>query len=225
MDVNVTVSLISFIVIDLVEALNLPHRKSASSGMIYKLRNRAPHLTLPTEYSHFLYSNLQGSMGVHVVGRQAPRSTATIFSLSSASSPILQIISSTVNNTLLVDYQVEGRAHDFASINLLDTNPFASEQWGHLAVSLEPDRLVFFVDCQEAAVFLIENENRINLELPQDVLITLGSTLGKRSSKFSVSFLCLLHICFHTENIERHHLNFFIYSTLLVFYTTLGIVL
>lgn len=193
--------------------------------MIYKLRNRAPHLTLPAEYSHFLYSNLQGSMGVHVVGRQAPRSTATIFSLSSASSPILQIISSTVNNTLRVDYQVEGRAHDFASINLLDTNPFASEKWGHLAVSLEPDRLAFFVDCQEAAVFPIENENRINLELPQDVLITLGSTLGKRSSKFSVSLLCLLHICFHTENIERHHLNFFINSTLFVFYTILGIVL
>ncbi|CAI5664367.1 unnamed protein product [Oreochromis niloticus] len=172
-------------VIDLVEALDLPHRKSASSGMIYKLRNRAPHLTLSAEYSHFLYSNLQGSMGVHVVGRQAPRSTATIFSLSSASSPILQIISSTVNNTLRVDYQVEGRAYDFASIHLLDTNPFASEKWGHLAVSLEPDRLAFFVDCQEAAVFPIENENRINLELPQDVLITLGSTLGKRSSKFS----------------------------------------
>ncbi|XP_030586933.1 kielin/chordin-like protein [Archocentrus centrarchus] len=174
-------------VIDLVEALNIPHRKNVTSSMIYKLRPRAPHLTLPAEYSHFLYSNLQGSMGVHVVARQAPRSTGTVFSLSSASAslPILQIISSTLDNTLRLDYQAEGRPHSFASFHFPGTNPFSSETWVWLAVSLEPDRLAFFVDCQEAAVLPIESENKINLELPQDVLITLGSTLGKRDSKFS----------------------------------------
>ncbi|XP_030586934.1 kielin/chordin-like protein [Archocentrus centrarchus] len=124
-------------------------------------------------------------MGVHVVARQAPRSTATVFSLSSASSPILQIISSTLDNTLRLDYQAEGKPHSFASFHFPGTNPFSSETWVQLAVSLEPDRLTFFVDCQEAAVLLIESENKINLELPQDVLITLGSTLGKRDSKFS----------------------------------------
>ncbi|XP_042352823.1 kielin/chordin-like protein [Plectropomus leopardus] len=178
-------------VIDLLAALNMSHHTSgvarlqSPGSLIYKIRPRAPYLTLPREYSHFLYSNLQGGMGVHLVGHQTSSSSATLFSLSSASSPFLQIISSTLNNTLRLDYQAGGGAQGLASFHFPRRNPFSGEEWVQLAVSLEPDRLVFFVDCQEAVVLPIKSEERFNLELPRDTVVTLASTSGKKDSKFS----------------------------------------
>ncbi|KAK5867486.1 hypothetical protein PBY51_011973 [Eleginops maclovinus] len=177
-------------VIDLLAALNMSHhisgvtRLQSHGSVIYKLRPRAPYLTLPPEYSKLLFSNLQGSMGVHLVGHQAPGSTATLLSLSSASSPVFEIISSTLNNTLHLDYRVGGGARGLLSVEFPGRNPFTREEWVQLAVSLETDRLVFFVQCQEAVVLPIKSE-RINLELPQDVVVNLASTAGKRDSKFS----------------------------------------
>ncbi|XP_070763397.1 kielin/chordin-like protein [Enoplosus armatus] len=177
-------------VIDLLAALNMSHqisgvaRVQSPGSVTYRLRPRAPYLTLPREYSHFLYSNLQGSMGVYLVGQQASGSSATLFSLSSASSPILQILSSTLSNTLLLDYRAGGGAQGLASFHFPGRNPFAGEEWVQLAVSLETDRVAFFVDCQEAVVLPIKSEERINLELPQEVVVTLASTPGKKDSKF-----------------------------------------
>ncbi|XP_031149313.1 kielin/chordin-like protein [Sander lucioperca] len=178
-------------VIDLLAALNMSHhisgvaRLQSPSSVIYKIRPRATYLTLPREYSHFLYSNLQGSMGVHLVGHQASGSSATLFSLSSESSPVLQIISSTLDNTLRLDYQAGGGAQGLASFYFPRRNPFSGEEWVQLAVSLETSRLAFFVDCQEAVVIPLKSEQRINLELPQDAFVTLASTPGKKDSKFS----------------------------------------
>ncbi|XP_045893127.1 kielin/chordin-like protein isoform X2 [Micropterus dolomieu] len=178
-------------VIDLLAALNMSHhissmaRLQSPGGVTYKLRPRTPYLTLPREYSHFLYTNVQGSMGVHVVGHQTSGSTATLLSLSSASSPILQIISSTLNNTLRLDYQAGGGPQGLSSFLFPGKNPFSRVKGVQLAVSLETDRLTFFVDCQEAVVLLTKREERINLELPQDVVVTLASTPGKKDSKFS----------------------------------------
>ncbi|XP_041854067.1 kielin/chordin-like protein isoform X3 [Melanotaenia boesemani] len=175
--------------IDLLAALNMSqHRGSVSklqspSSVMYKIRPRAAYLTLPREYSNFLHSNLQGSIGVHLVGRQASGSTATVLSLSSASLPILQIVSSTLNGTLRLDYSAGGRG--LASFHYPRRNPLSGGEWVQLAVNLEPDRLTFFVDCQEAAVLALENENSINLELPQDVIIALASTPGNKDSKFN----------------------------------------
>lgn len=188
---NLTLCFISFLVIDLLAALNMSNQMSgvarlqSHGSMMYRIRPKAPYLTLPHEYSHFLYSNLKGSMGVHLVGHQAVGSSATLFSLSSPSSPILQMISSTVNDTLHLDYQAEGGV---ASFHFPRRNPFSREDWVQLAVSLEHNRLTFFVECQEAVVIPIKSEEKINLELPQDVVVTLASTPGKRESKFSVSF-------------------------------------
>ncbi|XP_034389852.1 kielin/chordin-like protein [Cyclopterus lumpus] len=176
-------------VIDLLAALNISHhisgvaRLQSPGSVMYKIRPRAPYLTLPREYSHLLYSSLQGSMGVHLVGHQASGSSATLFSISSASSPILQIISST--HSLRLDYQAVGEAQGHASFHFPRRNPFSGEEWVQLAVSLETDRLAFFVDCQEAVVVPIESDERINLELPQDAVVTLASTAGKKDSKFS----------------------------------------
>lgn len=195
MDVSVTsltFCFISFPVIDLLAALNMSHhisgvaRVQSPSSVMYRIRSRAPYLTLPPEYSQILHSSHRGSMGLYFVGRQSPGSSATLFSLSSTSSPILQIISSTPNDTLYLDYQAGGGAQGLASFHLPRRNPFSSDEWVQLAVSLEPNRLAFFVDCQEAVVVPLKSEERINLELPQNVVITLASTPRRKASKFNV---------------------------------------
>ncbi|CAN9499249.1 unnamed protein product [Ophioblennius macclurei] len=178
-------------VIDLLAALNMTHPRSgvtrvqSPDSVVYKLRPRAPHLTLPQEYSRFLYSNLQGSIGVHVVAHQTSGSNATVFSLSSASLPILQIVSSTVSKSLRVDYRTGGGAQGLSSFQFPRRNPFSREESVQLAISLEPDKLTFFIDCEEPAVFPMTGSNRSNLELPQDVIITLASMPGKKESKFN----------------------------------------
>ncbi|XP_027855893.1 kielin/chordin-like protein [Xiphophorus couchianus] len=174
--------------IDLLAALNISQQRSGVSrlqspnGVTYKIRHRAAYLILPQEYSSFLHSNFRGSIGVHLVGRQAPRSSATLFSLSSATSPILQIISSTINNSLHLDYQSAGVS--LARFYFPQKNPIRGGEWVQLAVSLEPDRLVFYADCQKPIVIGIKSENRIHLDIPHDVVIALGSTPGKTESKF-----------------------------------------
>uniref|UniRef100_A0A1A8B690 Kielin/chordin-like protein n=1 Tax=Nothobranchius furzeri TaxID=105023 RepID=A0A1A8B690_NOTFU len=176
-------------VIDLLVALNVSQQRSgvsrlqASNSTVYKIRPRTAHLILPPKYSQFLHSNFQGSIGVHLVARQALKSSATIISLSSASSLILQIISSTFNDTLRVDYSLGGRA--VASVYFPGSNPFSGGEWVQMAVNLEPDRLVFFVSCLEAVVLPVKRENRSNLEVPQDVIIALASTPGQKDSKFN----------------------------------------
>lgn len=185
--------------IDLLAALNMSHHRSGVStlqspgGVAYRIRTRAPYLTLPREYSHVLRSNLHSGFGVHLMAHQTSGPNTTLFSLSSTSSPILQIISSNLNNTLHLDYQATGGGLP-SQFSFPRRNPFSREEWVQLAVSLESDRVVFFVDCQEAAVLPIKAEERINLEVPQDVVVTLASTPGKKESKFTVSLLCLLHI-------------------------------
>ncbi|XP_071783371.2 kielin/chordin-like protein [Centroberyx gerrardi] len=179
-------------VIDLLAALNMSHpikgvsrvQGESPGTLVYKLRPRAPFLTLPREYSHYLFSTLQGSMGLHLVGRQTSDSSATLLSLSSASSLILQIFSSTHNNTLRLDYQVGTGAHGLTSLHFPGGNPFSGADWVQLAVGLEPDRLALFVDCQEAVVLQRKGEERISLVLPQDLVVTLASTPGDSDSKF-----------------------------------------
>lgn len=182
-----------FVATDLLAALNISRQRSGVSrlqspnGVTYKIRHRAAYLILPQEYSSFLHSNFQGSIGVHLVGRQASGTSATLFSLSSATSPILQIISSTINNSLHLDYQ--SAAVSLGRFYFPQRNPIRGGEWVQLAVSLEPDRLVFYADCQEPVIIGIKSENRIRLDIPHDVVIALGSTPGKTESKFIVSFI------------------------------------
>lgn len=163
--------------------------QSPSGPAVYRIRPRAPNLTLPPTYSRLLHSNVQGSIGVHLVALQATGTSATLLSLSSSSSPILQIISSTLNNTLdLSILNGEGGGRRIASFGFPGRNPFSREEWVQLAVSLEPERLAFYIDCQEAVILHLKHEENINLLIPQDVVVTLASTPGKMDSKFSVSF-------------------------------------
>lgn len=189
-------------VVDLLQHLNASQHVSGvsrlqdPSGATYRIRPRAPHLTLPREYSRALLADLRGALGVHLVGRQAAGTAATLLSLTSAtSSPGLQIVSSTLDLTLRVlaaggSFVYPGR------------NPFSRDQWVRLAVSLEADRLTFFVDCDPAAELRLRGGENVSksvsedrrderlkkLQVPRDVVITLGSAPGKKESKFSVSF-------------------------------------
>lgn len=159
------------------------------SGATYRIRPRAPHLTLPREYSRALLSDLRsGALGVHLVGRQAAGTAATLLSLTSATSdsPGLQIVSSTLDHTLRV--LVAGGSFVYPG-----RNPFSRDRWMRLALSLEADRLTFFADCDQAAelLLLLRGGESVELQVPRDVVITLGSTPGKKESKFSVS-LCVV---------------------------------
>lgn len=165
--------------------------QSPSGPAAYRIRPRAPNLTLPPESSRLLSSKVQGStLGVHLVALQAPGTSATLLSLSSSSSssPILQIASSTLNNTLDLSFlNGEGEGGRIASFGFPGRNPFSGEEWVQLAVNLEPERLVFYVDCEEAVTLHLKHEEKLHLRIPQDVVVTLASTPGKRDSKFSVS--------------------------------------
>lgn len=179
-------------VLDLLQHLNASHHTSGvsrlqdPSGATYRIRPRAPHLTLPREISRALLADLGSDLGVHLVGRQAAGTAATLLSLTSTtsatSSPGLQIVSSTLNHTLRVlaaggSFVYPGR------------NPFSRDQWVRLAVSLEADRLTFFADCDQAAELPLRGGKKVELQVPRDVVITLGSAPGRKESKFSVSFL------------------------------------
>uniref|UniRef100_H3DPF7 Kielin cysteine rich BMP regulator n=1 Tax=Tetraodon nigroviridis TaxID=99883 RepID=H3DPF7_TETNG len=180
-------------VLDLLAPLNMSDHisgvlrlQSPSGPATYRIRPRAPNLTLPPGYSRLLHSRIRGSLGVHLVALQAPGTSATLLSLSSASSPILQIISSTLNNTLDLSFlNGEGGGRRSASFGFPGRNPFSREEWVQLAVSLEPERLAFYVDCQEAVTLHLKQEEKIYLLIPQGVVVTLASTPGRKDSKFS----------------------------------------
>lgn len=182
--------------LDLLAPLNMSDRisgvfrlQSSSGPAAYRIRPRAPNLTLPPEYSRLLHSNVQGSMGMHLVALQGPGTSATLLSLSSASSPILQLISSTLNDSLQLSFlKGQGGGQQIARFAFPGRNPFSTEEWVQLAVSLEPERLAFYINCQEAVILHLKHEEKINLLIPQDVVVTLASTPGKKDSKFSVSF-------------------------------------
>uniref|UniRef100_A0AAV2KTK0 Uncharacterized protein n=1 Tax=Knipowitschia caucasica TaxID=637954 RepID=A0AAV2KTK0_KNICA len=172
-------------------ALNLSQPASGVSwvqtttGVLYKLRSRTPHLTLLPEYSQIISSNIisSSSLGMLLMGLQSSHSPATLFSLCSPSSPILQIISS--SKSLSVEYWSSGAIQKPFVAVFPRRNPFVASDLIRLAVSVEPERVTFFVECDEAVVVPIETEERINLTLPGDLLVTVGSTPGRKHSKLT----------------------------------------
>ncbi|XP_056455381.1 kielin/chordin-like protein [Gadus chalcogrammus] len=184
-------------VIDLLAALNMSqpikgiskiHDEDPSgSTAAYKLRPKAPHLTLPPEYSRLLASAGPGSLGVHLVARQAHDTSATLLSFSSRSSTLLQLVSSTRNSSLRLDRSLEGPgAAGLLSLFLPGGSPFSGARWARLALGLEPDRVSLFVDCEEAVVVRRRREERVDLRaFPRDLRVTLGSAMGDSDSKFS----------------------------------------
>ncbi|CAL8296638.1 unnamed protein product [Boreogadus saida] len=189
-------------VIDLLAALNMSqpikgiskiHDEDPSgSAAAYKLRPKAPHLTLPPEYSRLLAAAGPASLGVHLVARQAHDSSATLLSFSSRSSspPLLQLVSSTRDGSLRLDRGVggggPGAAGGLLSLLLPGGNPFSGARWARLALGLEPGGVRLFVDCEEAVVVRRRREEGVDLRaFPRDLRVTLGSAMGDSDSKFS----------------------------------------
>ncbi|XP_029499285.1 kielin/chordin-like protein [Oncorhynchus nerka] len=182
-------------VINLLEALNMSRPLKGVSKVqgewpgtqAYKLRPRSPHLTLPEQYSHYLVSSLQGSLGIHLMARQGADSSGTLlsFSSSSSSSPLLQLYSSTRSKSLRLDHQAGLEGQGLASVLFPGGSPFSGGGWVRLALALEAGRVSLFVDCREAVVIQRDKEERVKLQLPPDLVITLASTQGDMESKFT----------------------------------------
>lgn len=173
----------------------------------YKLRPRSPHLTLPEQYSHYLVSSLRGSLGIHLMGRQGADSSGTLlsFSSSSSSSPLLQLYSSTRSKSLRLDHQAGSEGQGLASVLFPGGSPFSGGGWVRLALALEAGRVSLFVDCRDAVVIQRDKEERVKLQLPPDLVITLASTKGDMESKFTVSKHTRIQIftCTHMQVCTR----------------------
>ncbi|XP_017571659.1 kielin/chordin-like protein [Pygocentrus nattereri] len=183
-------------VIDLLEALNITRfvrgitkTKGREPGALaWRFRSRAPHLTLPQDFSRYLLSSSRGSLGLHLVGQQARDSEATLISLSSRaalqldSPPLLRLSSSTRDDWLRLEFQSQ-EVLKSEVLTLPGGNPFSGGGWVRMGLGLEPRRLVLFVECKEATV--LDLDQTLNLELPFDLQVTFSSTAGDKASKFT----------------------------------------
>nr|XP_033814726.1 kielin/chordin-like protein isoform X1 [Geotrypetes seraphini] len=185
-------------VIDLLEALNVTRSirgVSKARGLepevpAWKFRPRVPHLILPWDYSVYLLSTMQSSIGFHFVAKQAKNNEGTIISFVSPGAmkrdgrPLLQLISSTRSNQLRLEYR-SAQTMDPASILFPGGTPFAESKWARVALNLENHKMTLFVDCEEAIIFeKNDGEGMLSLILPLDLEITFASMPGDKVSKF-----------------------------------------
>ncbi|XP_018581810.2 kielin/chordin-like protein [Scleropages formosus] len=185
-------------VIDLLEALNITRSikgvtkaKGLEPGApAWKFRHRAPHFTLPHDFSIYFLSTMQGSIGLHFVAQQAKNSDGTLISLVSPAAmkedgrPLLRLVSSTRSNQLRLDYRA---AHSMqpSSFVFPGGTPFANGRWARMALSLEAHKVSLFIDCEEAVMFQKSHgEDVLSLVLPIDLEITMASMPGDKASKF-----------------------------------------
>ncbi|KAI4897940.1 hypothetical protein NFI96_019845 [Prochilodus magdalenae] len=182
-------------VIDLLEAVKVTHIRGITKtkgrdpgALAWRFRSRLPHLTLPQDFSRYLISSSQGSLGLHLVGQQIRNSEATLISLNSEAvlqldgKPLLCLRSSTENNRLWLEFRSQ-HSQKPEELTLPGGNPFSGGGWVRLGLSLEPKRLVLFVECEEATV--LDLKQSLLPELPLDLQVTFSSTAGDKASKFT----------------------------------------
>uniref|UniRef100_A0A8D0C9R4 Kielin/chordin-like protein n=1 Tax=Scleropages formosus TaxID=113540 RepID=A0A8D0C9R4_SCLFO len=182
-------------VIDLLKALNINHtikgitkaQDSKDGFQVWNFHQKLPDLTLPQDVSTFLVDNTRGSLGFHFVAQQAKHTTGTLITLTSpanmkgASWPLLSVVSSRTSDQLRLHYRALSDMKP-AYILFPDGTPFSSSHWAQLALSVEINKVVIFVDCREA--IMLEKNPLLSLDLPADLQVTLGSTPGDQASKF-----------------------------------------
>ncbi|KAK7160533.1 hypothetical protein R3I93_008242 [Phoxinus phoxinus] len=185
-------------VINLLKALNVTHSHRVASKAksrdpempAWRFRSGTPHLTVPQDFSDYLFSTSQGVLGLHLVGRQTRGSEATLISLTSPAQrqhdgrPLLELVSNTRADWL----QLEVRSADGLRtevIKLPGGSPF-TVGWVRMALSVEPRQVALFVECEEAVVLKRKEGGRVlTLDFPQDLKVTFSSTAGNKASKFS----------------------------------------
>ncbi|XP_076848974.1 kielin/chordin-like protein isoform X2 [Brachyhypopomus gauderio] len=185
------------IVIDLLDVLNItssPLGVTVTDGRdpgvkAWCLQPNTPHQTLPRGDSLRLRRASRGSLGLHLVGRQPGGTEATLISLRSASGrkrrtePLLRLVSSTREDWLRLEYRSkEGSKTEL--LTLPGGNPFSGGGWVRMYVSLEPRRVMLFVECEEAtSVDLPPEAAALNLDFSRD--ITFSSTAGNKARRFT----------------------------------------
>uniref|UniRef100_A0A8B9HBU1 Si:dkey-266m15.6 n=1 Tax=Astyanax mexicanus TaxID=7994 RepID=A0A8B9HBU1_ASTMX len=224
-------SVLSFLlVIDLLEALSVPRsvrgvtkaKGREPEAQAWRFRSRTTHLTLPRDFSVYLLSSSQGSLGLHLVGQQTKNSEATLISLSSEAAlqldglPLLRLSSSTRDNWLRLEYRSQNGLKPEV-LTLPGGNPFTSGDWVRFGLSLEPKKLLLFVECTETTVLELDQDQTLNLELPLDLQVTFSSTAGNKTSKFSGywqtaelstkayerrPWICFIPVCLQHEQLQ-----------------------
>lgn len=203
-------------VIDLLEALNITRSikgitKSKGrdpSSPAWKFRPRVPHLTLPWDYSVYLLSSTQGSIGLHLVAKQAKNNQGTLLAFLSPAAmkrdghPLLRLISDTQTDQLRLEYRTP-QTMEPASLLLPGGSPFSGSKWARLALNIDIHKVTLFLDCEEPVVFGKGEEELLSLILPLDLQISFASTPGNKESKFLVSvpiIFCSFLFTFYTSH-------------------------
>lgn len=194
---------IFFVVIDLLEALNVTRSikgVTKSKGLdpgspAWKFRPRVPHLTLPWDYSVYLLSSTQGSVGLHFVAKQAKNNQGTLLAFLSPAAmkkdghPLLHLVSDTQEDQLRLEYRTP-QTMEPASLLLPGGSPFSGSKWARLALNIDTHKVTLFLDCEEPVIFGKEGEDELlSLILPLDLEISFASTPGNKESKFLVRVL------------------------------------
>ncbi|XP_075440277.1 kielin/chordin-like protein [Ascaphus truei] len=185
-------------VIDLLEALNVTRSikgvtksKGREPGSpAWKFRQRVPHLTLPWDYSVYLLSSTQGSLGLHLVAKQAKNNQGTLLTFLSPAAmkrdgrPLLRLTSDTRSDQLRLEYRTP-QGMEPASLLLPGGSPFSGSRWVRLALNLDIHKVTLFQDCEEPVVFGQDGEEEmLGLILPLDLEISFASSPGDKASKF-----------------------------------------
>ncbi|KAG8440107.1 hypothetical protein GDO86_006046 [Hymenochirus boettgeri] len=185
-------------VVDLLEALNVTRsvkgvtkakgRDPDSSS--WKFRQRVPYLTLPRDYSVYLLSTIQETLGLHFVAKQAKNNKGTLIAFLSPAAiksdghPLLRLVSDTRTDQFILEYRTP-QTMEPASIFLPGGSPFIGSQWARVALNLNPQKVILYLDCEEPVVFKKEGEEEIlSLILPLDLEISFASTPEDKESKF-----------------------------------------
>ncbi|XP_035381615.1 kielin/chordin-like protein isoform X1 [Electrophorus electricus] len=190
------------IVIDILDVLNItrsPQWVTVTEGRdpgvtAWHFHSHTSQQTLPRNITLHLRSALQGSLGLHLVGRQASGAEATLISLHAAGrrkrlrEPLLHLTSSTREGWLRLEFRSE-KGLKTELLTLPGGNPFSGGGWVKMALSLEPRRVLLFVECREATLVELPAEGpTLSLDFPRDLTITFSSTAGNKASRFTGSW-------------------------------------
>ncbi|XP_072556904.1 kielin/chordin-like protein isoform X2 [Paramormyrops kingsleyae] len=158
----------------------------------WRLHKNVQHLTLPQHDSINFQRKVTDSFGLYFSVQQKRRSSGTLISftvpafMNFAGQPLLQLISSRRSNLLELDYLAAFHMEP-ARIHFPINTAFLKGKWAHIALSLNRNRVVLFVNCEEAMVLEKDFEDLFSSMFLSDLEITLASTPRIYTSKFQGS--------------------------------------
>ncbi|XP_048839196.1 kielin/chordin-like protein [Brienomyrus brachyistius] len=186
--------------VDLLEAVGVTHPirgivqvKGMEGGLpAWRFHKNVQHLTLPQHESIDFQRKVTDSFGLYFAVQQKRQSSGTLISftmpafMSYNGQPLLQLFSSRRSNLLQL-YYMTALSMEPASIHFPISTAFSKGQWARIALSLNRNRVVLFVNCEEAKVLEKDFEDIFSSMLLNDLEITLASTPGINNSKFQGS--------------------------------------